>query len=419
MLVALSASLSILPAGQSILDLPPFLYTAAPRYVAGEERFPSGAHLVLVSHNTRREFAAGFFASADATVSYDGRRILFSARPTREDRWQIWESNVDGGNRHRVLVSAEACIRPLYLPDGRVVYTRGSQIETITLATGKIDVLTPFPGRYLTDDVLHDGRILFEWDGELFTVYPDGTGVESVRCEHGPRRSGGRQVSTSDLIFGVDGGLARFTSPLTTQQKLAPASLEIAGPIAEIAPDRWLVAGRKGGEYAIYQTGPRSARFDRVEAVQGLNAVEPVIVTAKVPPREFPSALVQTRATGNLLCLDANEAKPPIDGKIQAVRVYTRDAAGASHVFGSTKVAADGSFYVEVPANRPIRIELLDAAGGSLRAEHNWFWMRPSEQRVCVGCHAGPERAPENRVPEILNQILTPVKMLGTNGHPQ
>jgi hypothetical protein len=419
MLLALAASLSTLPAGQSSLDLPVFLYTAAPRYVTGEERFPAGAHLVLVSGNTRREFAAGFFASADAEVSYDGRRVLFSARPTREDVWQIWEADADGGNRHRIFASAEACIRPLYLPDGRVVYTRGSQIETITLATGKIDVLTPFPGKYLTDDVLHDGRILFEWDGELFTVYPDGTGVESVRCEHGPRRSSGRQVSTGDLIFGVDGGLARFTSALTTQQKLAPTGLEIAGPIAEIAPDRWLVAGRKGGEFAIYQTGPRSARVDRVEAVQGMNAVQPVIVRAKVPPREFPSALVPTRTTGNLLCLDAKEAKQPIDGKVHAVRVYSRDAAGASQVLGNATVAPDGSFYIEVPANRPIRMELVDEAGGSLRAEHNWFWMRSSEQRVCVGCHAGPERAPENRVPEILNQILSPVKMLGTQGHPQ
>jgi len=430
MLLALAASLSTLPAGQSSLDLPSFLYTAAPRYVGdawanSEERFPSGAHLVLVSRGARHDFAPGFFASADATVSYDGKQVLFAARPSREDRWQIWESGVDGGNRHRVFTTAEDCVRPLYLPDGKVAYTRltpaASQIETVVVASGKTEILTPFPGRYLSDSILHDGRILFEWEGELFTVYPDGTGVESIRCDHGPRRSGARQVSTGDLIFSVDAALARFTSALTTQQKLAPAGLEIAGPIAEVTPDRWLVAARKGsaGTYAIHLTNPRSSRLDRVESPAGLNAVEPVMMTATVPPREFPSALVPTRTTGNLLCLDVNEAKQPIDRKVQAVRVYTRDAAGISQVLGSTKVAPDGSFYVEVPANRPIRIELLDATGGSLRAEHNWFWMRPSEQRVCVGCHAGPERAPENRVPEILNQILSPVKMLGTQGHPQ
>ena len=106
----------------------------------------------------------------------------------------------------------------------------------------------------------------------------------------------------------------------------------------------------------------------------------------------------------------------PIDGKIQSVRLYTRDAAGQSQVLGQTTVASDGSFYVEVPADRPIRMELLDAAGTRLRAEEHWFWMRPSEQRICVGCHAGPERAPENQVPAILNQTLKPVKMLADHG---
>ncbi len=55
--------------------------------------------------------------------------------------------------------------------------------------------------------------------------------------------------------------------------------------------------------------------------------------------------------------------------------------------------------FREVPGDRPIRFALLDAQGAVLRQEHGWFWARGGEQRICVGCHAGPERAPENRVP--------------------
>ena len=47
-----------------------------------------------------------------------------------------------------------------------------------------------------------------------------------------------------------------------------------------------------------------------------------------------------------------------------------------------------------------------------MRTENGWFWMRPSEQRICVGCHTGPERAPENKVPEVLLKTIVPVKML-------
>jgi hypothetical protein len=171
--------------------------------------------------------------------------------------------------------------------------------------------------------------------------------------------------------------------------------------------------------YAIRQTAPGSRELENVEAPQGVNAVEPVVVAVRVPPREFPSGLVVARTTGNLLCLNARESKNPVRGTIHSVRLYTRDATGAAQLLGQTTVASDGSFYVEVPADKPIRMELVDTAGAPLQAEEHWFWMRPSEQRICVGCHAGPERAPENKVPEILNQILTPVKMLGAEGWPQ
>jgi hypothetical protein len=109
-------------------------------------------------------------------------------------------------------------------------------------------------------------------------------------------------------------------------------------------------------------------------------------------------ALVPTRSAGNLLGLNAGGQK---------VRVYT--TAG---LLGETQAARDGSFYVQVPADRPLRIEVTDAAGQTIRAEHGWFWMRPSEQRICVGCHAGPQRAPENRVPEVLMKSVEPVKLL-------
>ncbi len=71
----------------------------------------------------------------------------------------------------------------------------------------------------------------------------------------------------------------------------------------------------------------------------------------------------------------------------------------------------DGSFFVNVPSEQPIRFELLDRNGKTVAAEKGYFWARRGEQRVCVGCHAGPERAPENAVPEVLLHTTNPVKM--------
>ena len=144
-----------------------------------------------------------------------------------------------------------------------------------------------------------------------------------------------------------------------------------------------------------------------------LPQVEPVIVAARTPPREFPSALAPVRTAGNLLCLNARISRTPMDGSaVRQVRVYTQNAEGKPALLGRTEVESDGSFYVQVPADRPLRIEVADATGQTLRGEKGWFWMRPSEQRICVGCHTGPERAPENKVPQILLRTIEPVKML-------
>jgi hypothetical protein len=42
--------------------------------------------------------------------------------------------------------------------------------------------------------------------------------------------------------------------------------------------------------------------------------------------------------------------------------------------------------------------------------------VRHGEQRICVGCHTGPEQAPENRVPAVLLRTTTPVDVTGAAG---
>ncbi|MFY9854726.1 MAG: hypothetical protein WAK26_12700, partial [Terracidiphilus sp.] len=90
------------------------------------------------------------------------------------------------------------------------------------------------------------------------------------------------------------------------------------------------------------------------------------------------------------------------------------NADGQAVVTGTAPVEADGSFFVKVPADQPIRFALLDEKGTVLRREHGWFWIRQGEQRICVGCHTGPERASENRVPDVLLRTTTPVDLTGT-----
>ena len=399
----------------------PFLYTSAPQYdrTAESNRFPKGAAVILVSESGKQRIAPALYASADATVSYDGTRILFAGKTAAGSPWQIWEAPAAGGAPRQIVHCPTDCTHPLYIPDGRIAFTQasptGSDIEIVDPKNGQPQRLTFAPGRYVTQDVLRDGRILFESAGELFTVYPDGTGVESLRCDHGPHRADARQIASGDVIFSVGAKLARFSSAFAVQADVAQPAGDVAGPIAEIAPGKWLVSLRKsGGPFGLYTWTREGGRLDPIGTPAGANAIQPVLLRSRVPAKEFPSGLVETRTNGNLLCLDARATKDkPITEAVAAVQVYTRDAAGASVLLGRQNLAGDGSFYVQVPADRPLRIELLNAAGAMVRAERGWFWMRPSEQRICVGCHAGPERSPENKVPEVLLRSIVPEKLLG------
>jgi hypothetical protein len=96
------------------------------------------------------------------------------------------------------------------------------------------------------------------------------------------------------------------------------------------------------------------------------------------------------------------------------VEAQTLDAAGHTVELGTAPVEADGSFFVQATGDEPLRLILLDAQGQTLRAEQGWFWVRSGEQRICVGCHTGPERAPDNRVPAVLLRTQTPADLTGT-----
>jgi hypothetical protein len=403
--------------------LPPdtFLYTEAPRYAAAVERFPEGATIRVASGGRSRPLAPGFAATADACVSFDGERVLFSGRQKPGDRWQIWEIALQGGPARRVISVAEDAITPFYLPGDRLVYSRRmpAGFQLIAAASGGAASLqlTYGPGNRIACDVLRDGRILFEAPHpasrgrDLYTVYSDGSGVETYRCDHDVDRSAGRELFSGDILFATAGRLARFTSARAVGLDLPAAPGEFAGPVAEMAPGEILASFRQNGaaSFGLYRWNP--AQGGTPNQVVGANAFQPVVVRRRATPKRHPSALGD-RAGANLLCLNVYTSKLRIpEGAVRTVRVWALDDRGAATAIGQAPVAKDGSFYVQVPGERPVRFELLDAGGKTAAAEKGWFWARTGEQRVCVGCHAGPERAPENAVPEVLKSSTEPARM--------
>jgi hypothetical protein len=426
------------------------IVTAAPEYqplaaLHGGERFPKGAQLLLIHEGTAEPLVADFADSADGNVSFDGGSVLFAGKKAAGDAWQIWELTLADRKVRQVTSGAEDAIRPLYLPGWRIVYAlrmpQGFQLQSARLMESKaIEEIEPagtkavLPLTYMgasaiPADVLADGRILFEagfplGEGttpEMYLVYSDGSGVESYRCDHpaiaASARWGGRQIKSSDVVFTHGASLARFSSPVAHEERVSAPRGEYAGAIAETASGEWLVSVREStaANFALKLWTPGAAAMQTVLALAGENLVEPVAVDARNRPRRHPSAL-HDWDYGNLLALDARVSRDgALRGVPATVRLETQDDAGNAVPMGAAPVEQDGSFFVKAPADQAIRFVLLDAKGVILRQEHGWFWIRRGEQRICVGCHAGPERASENRVPDVLLRTTTPVDLTGSD----
>jgi hypothetical protein len=405
-----------------------FLYTKARTYeplawMQGGDRFASSATIFLTDHAGIRALIPSFASSADPDLSFDGKRVLFAGKQTAKDHWQVWEIGLGSNTPRRITNCTDDCVRPFYLPEERIVYAEriGKQfaIRSIGLDATRPLSLTYGASSYFPSDVLRDGRVLLEAISplgmpELYTVYSDGSGFESYRCDHGKPRQSGRQLASGDIVFASPGGLARFTSARATEIKVIVPSGEYAGDIAETSSGEWLIPWRKSRKeqfqlmwwYPGAQTGLRSATQH-----PGFDLVQPVLLRERIVPNRHPSAL-HDWSYANLLCLNAHVSREAFDDKaIQSVRVYTRDDVGNIQLLGMAPVEADGSFYVQTPGDQLLQMELLDGNGKTLRREQGWYWLRRGEQRACVGCHAGPETAPENAVPMILQKSTTPTAL--------
>jgi hypothetical protein len=423
------------PAGgsnQRQAETVPVIFTAAPVYVSlaalhGEERFPEGAQLMVLRGGQTRLLVLGFAATADASVSFDAQTVLFAGKKNAGDPWEIWEVSAEGGAPQLVLRGTTDLIRPLWMPDGRMVLARrerdGFALEAVGLDGSGAVRLSYLPGNFVPDDVLRDGRVLFESGfplgsgatPEMFLVYADGSGVESVRCDHGAAREHGRQMVSGDIVFAHGERLARFTSALAEEAAVAAPAGEYAGDVAEMPDGRWLVAARKPGakHFGLGAWKPGAAAVTVIVQDAERDLIEPVVVVPRAVPNRHPSGL-HDWTVGNLLALDARLSRSgALAEEPAAVRAEALGGDGKVVALGTTPVEKDGSFFVQAAGDRPLRFILLDAAGHTLREEHGWFWVRRGEQRICVGCHTGPERAPENRVPQVLLRTTTPADMTG------
>jgi len=416
-----------------------------------DARYPSGSRVVVVNPANRRLLrilSDGLDSAGQPVLAPDGERVLFSGKPQAGGPWQIFESSTAGGRPRQVTHAPSGAASPVWLPGERFAYCcpvpgkdrrEPSDIyvqsildvasERLTFATGCISDLT----------MLADGRILFvgsfrpdssEESSGLYTVNNDGTEltafaatqVRSARF-HRPRQlDDGRVVFLSERCVAT--GVERVAEqvdmarPFSSRRHFEP---ELEGQVGSIEPGyegELLVAlqrtqiGRGSISYGIFAlpadgSGHAELRFDDSR----WHDVEAVACHPRRPPMGRVSTVNRASNRAQLLCLDANfsDDAAPSNGAARAasIRVLAQGHHESSEVLGVASVQEDGSFLLEVPADRALGFETLDRDGRVIRHVAPLLWLRPGEMRACVGCHEPHNRSPQNFRPLAVRQPPT------------
>jgi hypothetical protein len=435
----------------------PLLLTQSPRPSSGksgqsylELLYPAGSRVVVVTPGASREvrvLSKDLFAAGDPVLSYDGRTAMFVGKMRPEGDWQIYRAQV-GGGRCRVVTSMPGgAMDPALLPDGSTVFASpapkvpGAPPPQLYVqpSGGKPRPLTFSPAGAFDPTVLPEGRILFVSTSphdvsqgplglSLFTINNDGTEVAAYACQHDSPASIRRPRHVSNGLIGFLAGpldgepgdtspeYVRTARPFLSRAKLfSDSSVAVRSVQPEGESNLLVCAKSSAGTWAVYRVNSQEAllgaplfedpKWDCIEALTLRSQPRPMGRLTSIDP---------TKSTGRILCLNINdttyrEGEQPSTATANRVRVLAQSASGTCRPLGEVSVQADGSFMAEVPADVPLGFEAINEQGTVVRRVAPMIWVRPGENRSCVGCHAPHNRVPHNHRPEA---VRSPVPLL-------
>jgi hypothetical protein len=371
----------------------------------GRHSRPKGSRLVLMSSSGKLTvLTPDLEAAAEASISFDGKRVLFSGKRFAQDNWDIWEMDVDGRNKHQITQEFKDCGEPHYLAmsalnypdyDEKVRWITFTSTAAGTYEEGGASLATalyarnlePIKGRgfvtwritfNLSSDfsptVLHDGRTLFtshqrgdrnqnsvgrflllasNWDGtglNLFCGDEQGRRMKTMACEM-PDRTLVFVDSDGNTPDG-SGELARvsFSRPLHSYEPLNKGEGRYRNPQA--LPDGSLLVSYATGSnaYGLYffdfdKKGPGRKVFidSKWEVVQAV----PVLPT--IEPTGLISAVFDGQTAGDLQCLNVYDSDRP-----EASSIRKGDVKQVRLIQGIPSVTASTALETRILGEAPV-----------------------------------------------------------------
>jgi len=355
----------------------------------------------------------------------DGRIVFASSRAGIRDEYHgypctsLHVMNPDGTDLRAIATNIGRDTEPAVLLDGRIVFSR----------------LEVFYSRNKTELTLHaanpDGtRDMVLYGPERRVFWRD--------LDHGPRTPADGQEAplthrvlrmtqpqpmpdSQNIVVVTQGGLALVGPSRYTEQIVTPDYKERSYTTPFPLPDGRIMCAstlktpdRTKVDLGLYVFDPETRKLELLYNDPAAADFEARPVFARSRPPILASKQRHQGYSGHFVCASVFTSQERFVAErgryirlIEGVPVFARHSTQTNEhevwknhggtlarVLGTVPLAPDGSFFIEVPADRLLQFQVLDSNRRVLGNQLTWMYTRADETKSCVGCHEIPNTAP-------------------------
>jgi HEAT repeat protein len=394
-----------------------------------------------------RQLTHGPYHDVQPNYLPDGRMVFASTRIGTRDEYHGYAAtgltvmNADGSDPHCIGFNLGRDNEPAVLPDGRIVFSRlelfYSRLKTeLTLqavfpdGTRNVTLYGPERRPFWHDITRKSGE---DWWGEAPMRH------RVLRLTQPEAWEDGR------VLCATTGGLT-LAGPGRYEETVLPhdPSLAVTSPFP-LRNGRILCAAvkkslsREEGNLGLYELDPATGAMELLYRDSKAASFEARPLTErKTAPVLCDDPRAQgTAYSGQVFCRSAgNSQLPTVSARGRLVRVIEGMPIVARHhthrspvtqawknhvgtqarVLGTVPLAADGSFLLDVPADRLIHLQVLDSDRRVVGNQQIWMYVRPGERRSCAGCHEAPDTAAQVGTAALASAVTVPALSLLPTG---